>query len=159
MASCRRCFLDVMRKFWGCIFALVSFVLFLGVVALLWEDGLKELIGASMLTTFGILTGVTGLYLFRPVAKWEAAMTCPECQQQGTLSPCTLAQPRPNVFLLLVGGIILTILIHQSQARRFRCAACGKESSQRTAGSWLALAWAVALILMAVSTLFMELEA
>jgi hypothetical protein len=139
-----------MRKLFACLFVLAALVTAAGHV--LGGSGHAPLrpVVHMMLATFAVMSAITAIYLFRSRAAWEASLVCSSCHESASLSPCTLGQPRPSIMALLFGGIILTILIQHSQTRRFRCAACSVEFSRRTFGSWLAVAWCVAIVFFAV---------
>jgi hypothetical protein len=139
-----------MRKFFACLFALVALLIAAAEMHGISAHRPLRPVDQVALATMGVLSAVTAFYLFRSRAAWEATLVCSSCHQRGKLSPCVLGQPRPSVLALLLGGIILTILVQHSQTRWFHCAACSAESGKRTLGSWLALAWSVALIFLAV---------
>lgn len=105
---------------------------------------------------FELSSVATAVYLFRPRAAWDSAMVCPSCHHPAGLAPATLGQPHPSILALLLGGIILTILIHQSQSRLFRCAACSAESGRRTFGAWLSIGWCITILLLAVAEAISE---
>jgi len=141
-----------MRKVFAILFTLAVLLTGAGCALALWEHRLLRPILLVALLSFAVVSAVTAIYLFRPRAAWDASMVCPACRQPASLSPCTLGQPRPSLIALLFGGIILTILVQHSQARRYRCSACSAESSRRAFGSWLAIAWCFTfLILLAVT--------
>ena len=139
-----------MRKVFACLFSLIALATAAAHVLAVAEHEALRPIRHIAAATIAVMSAITGFYLFRSPAAWEASMVCSSCHQPARLSPCSLGQPRPSVMALIFGGIILTILIQHSQTRRFRCAACSAESSRRTFGSWLSVAWCITIVFLAV---------
>jgi hypothetical protein len=140
-----------MRKFFAVLFTLAALATVAGYALSITEHEPMLLIEQIARITFSVLSAITAFYLFRPRAGWEASMVCPACAQPANVSPANLGQPRPSLLALLLGGIILTILVQHSQKRRFRCNACSAHFTQRTFGSWLAIAWCLTIILLCAS--------
>ncbi len=139
-----------MRKVFACLFTLIALGTASSHALAFSEHGPVRPVAHLALATIAVMSAITAFYLFRSPAAWEASMVCSSCHEPDSLSPCSLGQPRPSVMALLFGGIILTILIHYSQTRRFRCATCSAEASRRTFGSWLAIAWCITIVFLAV---------
>lgn len=139
-----------MRKVFAVLFVLVALVTVLVQVSLLAAEEKLGLIMHLALATFAVASVICAIYLFRSKESWEAGLICPHCHQS-RLTPAVLGQPHPSLLALILGGIVLTVLIQQSQTRRFHCAACSKESNLRTVGSWVAVAWCLAFILLVIA--------
>jgi|GEM_PF-1986987 len=145
-----------MRKLFSGLFAVSALVTSAGYALAITQQEEMYLIVHLALLTFVVMAAISAFYLFRSSAAWEASLVCPSCHQSAVLSPCVIAQPRPSIMALIFGGIVLTVLIHQSQQRRFRCNACSTESKRRTVGSYLAVAWCLSLILFIVAAVISE---
>jgi len=139
-----------MRKVFAALFVLVALVTVLGQAILLAADEGLGLIMHLALAAFAVASVICAIYLFRSRESWEAGLVCPHCNQT-RLSPAVLGQPHPSLLAMILGGFVLTVLIQQSQTRRFQCAACSKESNLRTVGSWVAIAWCLAFILLGIA--------
>jgi len=139
-----------MRKVLAVLFALAALATGAGYALVLLEDKPLHPVVHIALLSFAIISAVTAFYLCRSRAAWEASMVCPACCQPAGLSQCSLGQPRMSIIALLFGGIILTVLVQQSQARRYRCAVCSAESRLRSFGSRLAVAWCFVMFILLV---------
>ena len=141
-----------MRKFFAVLFAIAALLVGIGYCCALIRREPFPAFTSLALASFSLTSIVTAFYLFRPREHWQASLVCPSCRKEATLSPCSLAQPHLNVAVLFVGGIIFSILVQQSRKLRYRCVACSAESSHRTFGSWLSLAWCFVMAILIVNS-------
>jgi hypothetical protein len=140
-----------MRKVFGALFLLVTVVTVLVQANLLAAEERLGLMVHLALAMFAVASVICAIYLFRSRESWEAGLICPYCHQP-RLTPAVIGQPHPNVLALILGGIVLAVIMQQSQTRRFHCAACNKESNLRTVGSCVAVAWCLAYLLLLIAT-------
>src|SRR5438128_1498690 len=125
-----------MRKVFASLFALLAILVGASQALLLAAGEPMHPMLRVALASFAGVSAFNAYYLFRPRAAWEASLICPHCHK-AELSPSALGQPHPSIIALILGGIFFTVLIQQSQPRRFQCGACSAESRRRTVGSWL----------------------
>jgi hypothetical protein len=141
-----------MRKLFAVLFAIAALLVGICYCLLLIRGEPLHPFTQFAMASFSLTSIVTVFYLFRSREHWQASLVCPSCRKDATLSPCSLAQPHLSLAVLLIGGIIFSVLVQQSRKLRYRCAACSAESSHRTLGSWLSLAWCFVLAILIVDS-------
>ena len=101
-----------------------------------------------VLLALWLLTGITAAYFFRSSNFWNARLTCPHCQQTGSLQPSVIRPSRISLLGWILGGIIGSLLYSHSRKHHFSCTACDHTSEMRSVGSRLALVWLMMLVLL-----------
>jgi hypothetical protein len=111
-----------------------------------------------VLVALWLLTGVTAAYFFRSRNFWNARLTCPHCQQTGSLQPSVVHPSRISLLGWILGGIIGSLLYSHSRKHRFSCTACSHSCELRSVGSHLALAWLMMLVLLIFYGIYAEIH-
>ena len=138
--------MSVARILFALFHAVVAVLLAIGQILLMFGEEPVPLIIHIAMFAFAFCFAATAFYYFRPRAHWDAKLSCPHCQQKGSLRLSALGQPRISILAWFLGGFIGSVLYSHARKRRFHCDSCSEVSVLRTVGGRLAAVWLLFLV-------------
>jgi len=150
----------VVRFIFASLLALFALALIIGQVGISFDKHEEHfsLIEQFVLVALWLCVGATAAYFFRSRAYWSTRLTCPHCHQTGSLRLSFVHPSRISLLGWILGGVIGSLLYSHSRKHHFSCTACSQYCDLRSAGSRLALAWLLLLVLLIFDVIYAEFQ-